>query len=75
MAPGRLRRLTFGFGRVRKTTRSPGRALRLIVFLADKAAQNFNMLVVTVYKTSQKMFFPRTKQSVQRPFHMISHVT
>ena len=28
-APGRLRRLTFGFGRVRKTTRSPGRALWL----------------------------------------------
>ena len=60
-APGRLRRLIFGFGRVRKTTRSPGWALWLIVFLADKAAKNFNMLVVTVYETSQKMFFLRTK--------------
>ena len=47
-APGRLRRLTFGSGRVRKTTRSPGWALWLIVFLADKAAKNFNMLVVIV---------------------------
>ena len=74
-APGRLRRLTFGFGRVRKINWSPGRALWLIVFLADKAAKYFNMLVVTVYQTSQKMFFLRTKQSVQRPFHMISHVT
>ena len=74
-APGRLRRLTFGFGRVRKTTRSPGRALWLIVLLADKAGKNFNMLVVTVYETSEKMFFLRSKQSVQRPFHMISHVT
>ena len=63
-APGRLRRLTFGFGRVKKTTRSPGRALWLIVFLADKAAKNFNMLVVIVYETSQKIFFLRTKQSV-----------
>ena len=67
-APGRLRRLTFGFGRVRNTTRSPGRALWLIVFLADKATRNFNMLVVTVCENSQKMFFLRTKQSVQRPF-------
>ena len=50
---------------MRKITRSPGRALWLVVFLADKAAQNFNMLVVTVYETSQKMFFLRTKQSVQ----------
>ena len=74
-APGRLRRLTFGFGRVRKITWSPGRALWLIVFLADKAAKHFNMLVVTVYQISQKMFFLRTKQAVQRPFHMISHVT
>ena len=56
-APGRLRRLTFGFGRVRKTTQSPGRALWLIAFLADKAGKNFNMLVVTVYETSEKMFF------------------
>ena len=55
-------------GRVRKTTRSPGRALWLIVFLADKATINFSMLVVTVYENSQKMFFLRTKQSVQRPF-------
>ena len=70
-APGRLRRLTFGFGRVRKITRSPGRALWLIVFLADKVAKNFNMLVFTVYETSKKKFFLRTKQSVQRPFHMI----
>ena len=75
MAPGRLRRLTFGFGRVRKTTRLLGRALWLIAFLADKVAKNFNMLVVTVYETSQKMFFLRTKQSVQRLFHMISYVT
>ena len=74
-APGRLRRLTFGFGRVKKVTRSPGRALILIVFLADKEPKKFNMLVVIVYETSQKMFFLRTKQSVQRPFHMISHVT
>ena len=74
-APGRLRRLTFGFGRVKKVIRSPGRALILIVFLADKEAKKFNMLVVIVYETSQKMFFLRTKQSVQRPFHMISHVT
>ena len=74
-APGSLRRLTFGFGRMRKTTRSPGQALWLIVSLADKGAKNFNMLVVTVYKTSQKMFFLRTKQSVQRPFHTISLVT
>ena len=45
-APGCLRRLTFGFGRVRKIT-------QLIVFLhvADKVAKNFNMLVVTVYET------------------------
>ena len=64
--------INFGFGQVRKSTRSPGWALWLIVFLADKAAKNFNMLVVTVYETSQKMFFLRTKQSVQRPFHMIS---
>ena len=56
-APGRLRRLTFGFGRVRKISWSPGRALWLIVFLADKAAKYFNMLVVKVYQTSQKMFF------------------
>ena len=68
-APGRLRRLTFGFGRVRKITWSPGRALWLIVFLADKAANYFNMLVVTVYQTSQEMFYLRTKQSVQRPVH------
>ena len=73
-APGRLRRLTFGFGRVRKISEK-NKALWLIVFLADKAAKNFNMLVVTVYETSQKMFSLRTKQSVQRPFHMISHVT
>ena len=74
-APGCLRRLTFGFGQVRKITRSPGRALWLIVFLADKAAKNFNILVVTVHETSQKMFFLRMKESVQRAFHMISHVT
>ena len=64
-APGRLRRLTFGFGRMRKIPRSPGQALWLVVFLADKAAKDFNMLLVTVYETSQKMFFLRTKQSVQ----------
>ena len=69
-ALGRLRRLTFGFGRMRKITRSPGRALWLVVFLADKAAKNFNMLVVTVYETSQKMFFLRTKQLFK-----VSHVT
>ena len=75
-APGRLRRLTFGFGRVKKVTRSPGRALILIVFLADKEPKKFNMLVVIVYETSHKKdVFLRTKQSVQRPFHMISHVT
>ena len=39
--PRRLRRLTFGFGQVRKITQSPSRALWLIVFLADKAAKNF----------------------------------
>ena len=61
------------FRRVRKITLLPSRALRLIVFLADKAAKIINMLVITVYETSQKMFFLRTKQSVQRPFHMISH--
>ena len=55
-------------------TRSPSRALWLIVFLEDRAAKNNNMPVATVYKTSQKMLFLRTKQSVQRPFHMISHV-
>ena len=74
-APGRLRRLTFGFGRVRKTTRSPGWALWLIVFLADKAAKNFNMLVGIVYKTSQKMFFSSYETVSLRPFHVILHVT
>ena len=73
--PGHLRRLTFGFGKVRKFPWSPGQALWLIVFLADKAAKYFNMLVVTVYKTSQKMFFLHMKQLVQRAFHTISHVT
>ena len=56
-APGRLRRLTFGFGQVKKVTRSPGRALILTVFLVDKEAKKFNMLVVIVYETSKKMFF------------------
>ena len=69
MAPGRLRRLTFGFGRMRKITRSPGRALWLVVFLADKAAKNFNMLVVIVYETSQKMFFS-SYETVGSKFHM-----
>ena len=73
--PGHLRRLTFGFGQVRKFTWSPGQALWLIVFLADKEAKYFNMLVVTLYKTSQKMFFLCMKQLVERSFHMISHVT
>ena len=71
MVPVRLRRLTFGLRQVRKITRPPGWALWLIVFLADKAAKNFNMLVVTVYETSQKMFFFRWKQLFQR----LSHVT
>ena len=31
------------------------------------------MLVATVFERSQEMFI-LTKQSVQRPFHMISHV-
>ena len=51
-------------GRTNIFTHSPGRALWLIVFLADKAAKNFNLLVVTVYETSQKMFFLHTKQAV-----------
>ena len=66
-APGRLRRLTFGFGRMRKITRSPSRALWLVVFLADKAAKNFNMLVVTVY---EKCFF-----FVRNSRFKVSHVT
>ena len=44
-APGRLRRLTFSFGRLKKSSRSPGRALLLLVQCSVKRAEKFNILV------------------------------
>ena len=45
-APGRLRRLTFSFGRLKKSSRSPGRALLLLVQCSVKRAEKFNILVL-----------------------------
>ena len=39
MAPGRLRRLTFSFRRLKKSSRSPGRALLLLVECSVKQAE------------------------------------
>ena len=45
-APGRLRRLTFSFGRLKKSSRSPGQALLLLVQCSVKRAEKFNVLVL-----------------------------
>ena len=59
-APGRLRQLTFSFGRLKKSSWSPGRALLLLVECSVKRAEKFNILAlacwVGVYWTLQKMF-------------------
>ena len=48
-APGRLRRLTFSFGRLKKSSRSPGRALLLLVQCSVKRAEKFNILVLAYW--------------------------
>ena len=45
-APGRLRRLTFSFGRLKKSSRSPGQALLLLVQCSVKRAEKFDILVL-----------------------------
>ena len=45
-APGRLRRLTFSFERLKKSSRSPGQALLLLVQCSVKRAEKFNVLVL-----------------------------
>ena len=45
-APGRLRRLTFSFGRLKKSSRSPGRALLLLVECSVKRAEKFNLIAL-----------------------------
>ena len=45
-APSRLRRLTFSFGRLKKSSRSPGQALLLLVQCSVKRAEKFNVLLV-----------------------------
>ena len=54
--------------------RLPGWAPWLVAFCADEHPTNFNILVVTIYKSSERKL-SITKQSVQRSFHKISHVT
>ena len=46
MAPGRLRRLTFSFGRLKKSSRSPGWALLLLMQCSVKQEEKFNILVL-----------------------------
>ena len=48
-ATGRLRRLTFSFGRLKKSSRSPGRALLLLVQCSVKRAEKFNILVLACW--------------------------
>ena len=45
-APGRLRRLTFSFGRLKKSSRSPGRALLLLMQCSVKQEEKFNIVVL-----------------------------
>ena len=45
-APGRLRRLTFSFERLKKSSRSPSQALLLLVQCSVKRAEKFNVLVL-----------------------------
>ena len=46
MTSGRLRRLTFSFGRLKKSSRLPGQALLLLVQCSVKQAEKFNVLVL-----------------------------
>ena len=48
-APGRLRRLTFSFGRLKKSSRSPGRALLLLMQCSVKQEEKFNILVLACW--------------------------
>ena len=48
-APGRLRRPTFCFGRLKKSSWSPGRALLLLVQSSVKRAEKFNILVLACW--------------------------
>ena len=49
-APGRLRRLTFSFGRLKKSSRSPGRALLLLVQCSVKRATSVGLLSQSLAK-------------------------
>ena len=45
-APGCLRRLTFSFGQLKKSSQSPGRALLLLMQCSVNRAEKFNILVL-----------------------------